>query len=150
MELNIVPSTNDDTSAVTENTEAQGMQNESLETLPDTLSILLYAAYGKLEPVRVYTDIMNEINPYWIEEGNALRFNFVNDIQIRGQFSRIVLFLNGHVITNFREQFYNPETRLVEINRSYFEGEPKWLQPAPDSASIDAPPPTIRERPTFN
>lgn len=148
-EINIVPSTENDTSALTSARESN-LQNEGLESLPDTLSILLYAAYGKLEPVRVYTDIMDNVNPYWIEEGDAFRFNFVNDINIRGQLSRIVLFMNGHVIQDFREKFYNPETRLIEINRSYFEGEPKWLQPPPDSHAINAPPPNIKERPTFN
>ncbi|MDZ7682266.1 MAG: hypothetical protein U5J63_11290 [Fodinibius sp.] len=82
---------------------------------PTRSDIVLYAAYGKLEPVRVSTDIMDNINPYWVEQGKALRFNFVNEMQIRGQFSNIVLLLNGHVIQNFREQFYNPDTRLVEI-----------------------------------
>lgn len=150
LELNIVPSANNDTSALMEKANGGSLQNETLETLPDTLSILLYAAYGKLEPVRVYTDIIGDVNPYWIEEGDALRFNFVNNLHIRGQHSRIVLFMNGHVVQNYREQFYNPETRLVEINRSYFEGEPKWLEPAPDTLAIDAPPPIVRERPTFN
>jgi hypothetical protein len=94
---------------------------------------------------------MDNINPYWIEEGGAIRFDFVNELRIRGQFNRIVLLMNGHVVQNVRERFYNPETRLVEINRSFFEEDPKWLQPAPDSLAIDAPPPSIiKERPTFN
>jgi hypothetical protein len=122
-----------------------------METLPDTLTMVIYAAHGKLEPVRVYTDIQDGINPYWIEQGEAVRFDFVNNINIRGQFSRMILILNRHPIQNFREQFYNPDTRLLEINRSFFEGDARWLQPAPDSLNIDAPPPTvIRERPSFN
>lgn len=63
----------------------------------------------------------------------------------------MVLLLNGHPVQNLREEFYNPDSRLLEINRSYFENDPQWLQPAPDSLQIDAPPPsTIRDRPTFN
>lgn len=126
-------------------------ENETLSSLPDTLNIVLYAAYGRLEPVRVYTDVMDDINPYWIEEGEAIRFNFVNEMTIRGQTSRMVLLLNGHPVPNLREEFYNPDTRLLEINRSYFEDDPQWLQPAPDSLAIDAPPPSsIIDRPTFN
>lgn len=154
LELNVTPSTNNDTTEaeLAENDNAtSSLQNNSFEALPDTLSMLVYAAYGKLEPVRVYTDIMEDINPYWIEQGEAMRFNFVNQIRIRGQYNNIVLALNGHPIQNFREKFYNPETRLIEINRSYFEDDPRWLQPAPDSLGIEAPSPTvIRKRPTFN
>lgn len=126
-------------------------ENETLSSLPDTLNVVLYAAYGKLEPVRVFTDVMDDINPYWIEEGEAIRFNFVNEMTIRGQTSRMVLLLNGHPVPNLREEFYNPDTRLLEINRSYFEDDPQWLEPAPDSLAIDAPPPSsIIDRPTFN
>jgi cytoskeletal protein RodZ len=152
LELDIVPSTESNTTAEQQPaTTADDIPNEALSALPDTISVVLYAAYGRLEPVRVYTDIMDDINPYWIEEGEAIRFNFVNELNIRGQFSRMVLLLNGHPVQNLREEFYNPDTRLLEINRSYFENDPQWLQPAPDSLEIDAPPPsTIRDRPTFN
>ncbi len=152
LELDIVPSSEtDDTSERQSATAADDIPNEALSTLPDTLSVVLYAAYGRLEPVRVYTDIMDDINPYWIEEGEAIRFNFVNELNIRGQFSRMVLLFNGHPVQNLREEFYNPDSRLLEINRSYFENNTQWLQAAPDSLEIDAPPPsTIRDRPTFN
>lgn len=153
MELNILPVDEDDTSrqSNTNTVVTEEAQNKNLTELPDTLSLVVYAAYGKLEPVRVFTDIMDDINPYWIEQGEALRFNFVNEIRIRGQYSRMVLLFNGHLVQNFREEFYNPNTRLLEIDRSYFEGNPQWLQAASDSLSIDAPPPhVIRERPTFN
>lgn len=151
LQLNISPSANEDTNMSNQNPATAELQNQALETLPDTLTMIIYAADGTLEPVRVYTDIMDSINPYWIEEGEAVRFEFVNNINIRGQFSRMILLMNSHPIQNFREQFYNPDTRLLEINRSFFEGDPQWLQPAPDSLNIDAPPPTvIRERPTFN
>lgn len=152
LELDIVPSSEtNDTSERQPATTADDIPNEALSTLPDTLSVVLYAAYGRLEPVRVYTDIMDDINPYWIEQGEAIRFNFINELNIRGQFSRMVLLLNGHPVQNLREEFYNPDSRLLEINRSYFENDTQWLQAAPDSLEIDAPPPsTIRDRPTFN
>jgi len=152
LELDIVPSSEtNDTSERQSATTADDIPNEALSTLPDTLSVVLYAAYGRLEPVRVYTDIMDDINPYWIEQGEAIRFNFVNELNIRGQFSRMILLLNGHPVQNLREEFYNPDSRLLEINRSYFENDTQWLQTAPDSLEIDAPPPsTIRDRPTFN
>ncbi len=154
LELDIVPSNNQndtDTAGQQEVAVDSDIQNEPLSALPDTLTVVLYAAYDRLEPVRVYTDISDDINPYWIEQGNALRFNFVNEMNIRGQSSRMVLLLNGHPIPNIRENFYNPESRMLEITRSFFEDDPQWLQPAPDSLAIDAPPPSnISDRPTFN
>ncbi|SMO56187.1 helix-turn-helix domain-containing protein [Fodinibius sediminis] len=113
------------------------------ETLPDTLSIVLYAAYGKLEPVRVYTDILDELNPYWIETGEAIRFDFVNDFHFRNGEGNIILLMNGRVISDFRERFLNPETNRIEIHRSFFEGDSKWLQPPPDTLNIDVPPPSV-------
>ena len=150
LQLDLAPAAANDSINLAENT-ADTIQSRNLETLPDTLSLVVYAAYGKLEPVRVYTDIMANINPYWIEQGDALKFNFVNEVRIRGSYNRMVLLMNGHVIQNFRERFFNPETRLLEIHRSFFKGDPKWLKPAPDSLGIDAPPPSaIKKRPTFN
>lgn len=120
-------------------------------TLSDTLNLVIYAAYEKLEPVRVYTDVLDSLNPYWIELGEAVRFKFVNTIRIRGQYRRMVLLLNGHVIENFTQQFLNQESGMVEINREAFEGESKWLRPPPASLGLDVPDPTvIKDQPIFN
>src|SRR5699024_4061037 len=43
--------------------------NFSSDGLADTLTVVVYAAYDKLEPIRVYTDIFDELNPYWIDQG---------------------------------------------------------------------------------
>jgi len=142
LQLNIVPSAVNDTNSLTEQPSETESRQQPLTALPDTLGMVVYAAYDKLEPVRVYTDITDSINPYWIEQGNAVRFQFVNEIRIRGQFSRIALLFNGRAIPNITEQFYNSDTRLLEIERSFFEGDSTWLQPPPDSLSIDAPAPT--------
>ncbi|NGP77118.1 helix-turn-helix domain-containing protein [Balneolaceae bacterium YR4-1] len=129
----------------------QRTQTQPAETLSDTLNLVIYAAYEKLEPVRVYTDVLSSLNPYWIELGEAVRFKFVNTIRIRGPYERMELLLNGHLIQNFEEQFFNPESGMVEINRKAFEGEARWLQPPPDSLGLDVPDPTvIRNQPIFN
>lgn len=125
--------------------------NPAAAALPDTLSLVIYAAHSQLEPVRVYTDVSNTLNPYWIEQGEAIRFEWVNEIRIRGQYSQMELLFNGHLVEDFREEFFNASTRMVEIDRSFFEGSPRWLQPAPDSLGNGLPAPTvIRERPSFN
>lgn len=133
-----------------QNGQTELTRTEARTSLADTLTLLVYAAYGKLEPVRVYSDLMGNINPYWIEQGEAIQFEFVNEIRIRGQYSRMALLFNGHLIENFRNQFYNNETRMIEIDRSYFENDNKWLQAAPDSLPGLSPPSTVIERPTYN
>lgn len=129
----------------------QNVQTVPAESLSDTLDLVIYAAYDKLEPVRVYTDVVGSLNPYWIELGEGVRFQFVNTIRIRGPYQRMELLLNGHLIENFRQRFINPESGLLEINREVFEGDPKWLQPPPDSLGLSVPDPrVINEQPVFN
>src|SRR5699024_5572740 len=52
-------------------------------TLSDTLMLAVHAAGGKLEPIRIYTDIMGVQNPYWIAQGDTMHFEFVNTIRIK-------------------------------------------------------------------
>lgn len=135
---------------VEESQKDVSVSETTLSALPDTLTMIIYAAYDILEPVRVYTDVMDSLNPYWIEHEEAYRFDFVNTIRIRGQYSRMELMLNGHIIENFRQRFYNNNSGMLEIDRNIFENDPKWLQP-PDSLGIDVPPPTkVKDRPTYN
>lgn len=150
LQLNIIPPTEQDTAEAVSGSMTNP-EDGAQQALSDTLEFVVYAAYGHLDPVRVYTDVMNNINPYWIEEGEAVLFDFVNEFRIRGNFDDIVLLMNGHVIEDVRDRFYNPDTRMVEITRSLFEEDNKWLQPPPDTLAIDAPfPSLIRERPTYN
>lgn len=102
------------------------------EALGDTLQIAVYAANGKLEPVRVYTDILGQQNPYWVPQGDTIRFNFVNTVRIRAvnQYDRLQLLFNGHVIQNYYQQYYNTESGMVELSRSVFENNPQWQTPA--------------------
>lgn len=143
LQLDVMPLTIEDSAQRTRGGGRSSQFREAGGSLPDTLSIVLYAAYGTLEPVRVYTDILDELNPYWIENGEAIRFSFVNDFQFRDGLDNIILLMNGHVIPDFRERFYNPETGRIEITRSFFQDDPQWLQPPPDTLDIDAPPPSI-------
>ena len=96
--------------------------------LPDTLSLTIVAANGKLEPLRVYTDIMDQRNPYWVQQGDSIRFNFVNDLHVRAvnQYDRLQLLFNGHEIQNFYEQYFNEESGQVEISRAVIEDHPEW------------------------
>ena len=91
----------------------------------------------------MYTDIADELNPYWIEQGEAIEFTFVNNFQFRDGLNDIILLMNGHRISNFREKFFNAQSGRVEISRSFFRGDSKWLQAPPDTLSLDVPPPSV-------
>ncbi|MDR8391766.1 helix-turn-helix domain-containing protein [Aliifodinibius sp. S!AR15-10] len=133
--------------------QAPSQPQQVSQALGDTLHLLIYAAYNRLDPVRVHSDQMAGFNPYWIEQGQALRFEFVDFIRIRGQYSNMELLMNGHPIENFNERFLTsiqPDSQYVEIQRSLFEGDPTWLQPAPDSTELDFPlPSSVMDRPSF-
>ena len=124
---------------------------EPAATLQDTLYITLYAAYDKMEPVRVYSDLKPRIDPYWIEQGIAMNFEFMDTIRISGQYERMLLFLNGHRIDNFRQNYFNPDESAVELTRDIFsESQGNWAS----VISLDLPedtsePDSIIVRPSF-
>jgi hypothetical protein len=90
------------------------------------------------------------MDPYWLEQGTAMRFEFQDTIRIRGPFERMLLFKDGHRIDNPDANYYSESNDYVEITRSLFTDDPKWASsiqlelpegiPAPDS---------ITNRPTF-
>lgn len=90
--------------------------------LPDTLTVAVIAANGKLEPVHIYTDLGID-RPYWIELRDTMRFSFVDTFHVWAvdQFARMELMFNGRVIENYYEQFYNSVTERIELSRSAIE-----------------------------
>jgi hypothetical protein len=120
-------------------------------SLEDTLYITLYAAYERMEPVRVWSDLKPRIDPYWIEQGIAMNFEFRDTIRISGQYDRMLLFLNGHRIDNFRQNYFNQVENAVELTRDLFtDPDGDW----PTIVSLDLPdevsePDSITVRPSF-
>lgn len=118
------------------------------EPLPETLELLVYAVFDRLEPIRVQTDFSPEVNPYWVEYGTAMRFQFQNQISIRGAFPRFILIFNGHVIPD-KEAFLVGGNTLT-IRREYLENEPLFRSAPPDSLPNGLPMPSeIVDRPVF-
>lgn len=115
--------------------------------LPETLSILIYAAYDRLEPVRVQTDFSTDIYPYWVDRGTAMRFEFKDQISIRGPFPRFVILFNGHLVPDKESFLVGGNT--ITLRRSYFEAQPMFRAVAPDSLPGLPAPNRIVERPTF-
>lgn len=122
---------------------------KSTVQLPDTLELLIYAAYNKLEPVRVKSDMVDTFSPYWIEKGHAMRFFFTKDVYIKGQLGRMELLVNGHLVEDFNN--YRAEDFTVYLQRSLFEKNPGfWLSKPPNSLPRGIPSPdTVYNRPVF-
>ncbi|MDX1591559.1 MAG: helix-turn-helix domain-containing protein [Balneolaceae bacterium] len=131
------------------NEESEPVEQTQPPVLQDTLYLTIYAANERLDPVRVWSDLKPRIDPYWIEQGTALNFEFSDTIRIRGQYARMLLFLNGHLIENFRQEYFNAEENAVELNRSLFQ-DPEWAVEVPLEVPANvAPPDSVAFRPTF-
>ncbi|MGM0506767.1 MAG: helix-turn-helix domain-containing protein [Bacteroidota bacterium] len=140
-------------SGVDENPDpASTNENESTPTqLDSTLFVTIYGAHGALDPVRVWSDLKPRFDPYWIEQGEAMQFEFRDTLRIRSQYEESLLFLNGHRIDDPREQYYNSAEQSIELTRGLFTPESEWANPRelelPDSVAV---PDTIHMRPIFN
>lgn len=107
-------------------------------TLPDTLTMTIIAAKGKLEPVRVYTDIMKIRRPYWIENHDTLSFEFIDTFRIMAndQTDRMELVFNGHIIQDAYNRFFKAESGMIELSRSLIQDHPEWMAPGADNESL--------------
>ncbi len=85
--------------------------------LPETLTVTLYAAYDKLEPVRVTSDLNGRTNPFWMDQGEAYYFDFVDSLQIRGQYSRFLVLFNGNLISNPRQNYFDANLNSIVLTR---------------------------------
>jgi hypothetical protein len=118
--------------------------------LDQTLYLTVYAANDILDPVRVWSDLKPRVDPYWIDQGVALNFEFRDSIRVRGQYSRMLLFMNGHLVENFRQEYFNPEENAVEITRDLFEDDPRWANTVPFQLPPDVQEPdSVANRPVF-
>ncbi|MCH8485931.1 MAG: helix-turn-helix domain-containing protein [Candidatus Cyclonatronum sp.] len=124
-----------------------GISVPALQTLPDTLSVVIYAATGNLEPFRVRADTFENRRPYWVEIGRGMRIQFINEIAVSGNLNRMLVLYNDRVITTFAET--NAQGERI-IRRSQFEQDPtleSFTEPGlPDGV---APPREIIDRPLF-
>ena len=91
------------------------------QVLPDTLSIVVYAATGNLEPFRVRADTFENRRPYWVEQGRGMRIKFINEVAVSGNFNRMLVLYNDRMITTFAET--NDQGERI-IRRSQFEQDP--------------------------
>lgn len=91
--------------------------SENMQSLPDTLTLLVYAAFDKLEPVRVTSDLNWRTNPFWMEKGLAYKFDFSDSVLVKGQYSRMLLLFNGHVIEDPLSSYFSEEFDSILLTR---------------------------------
>ncbi len=133
--LQVIQDDADDEQETIEETETSSVTPPPI-SLGETLSVDVYAAFGQLEPVRVTSDLNWQTNPFWMEEGEAYRFDFQDTLLVRGQYSRLLLLFNGHVIENPRQNYFAPSFNSIMITRSVLDQE-QYLAAPPDSFPLE-------------
>lgn len=121
----------------------------------DTLYIYAYALHGNLEPIRVHSDLFTAedngslpLRPYWVEQGQLMRFDFTDEIIFQGTLSRMVLIFNGNLIEDFN-QFYLDGTR-VRLTRGALLDNNRFSEPESDIFENLPHPVSIVDRPRFS
>ncbi len=98
--------------------------------LTETLTVSVYAAFDKLEPVRVTSDFNWRTNPFWMEQGQAYNYNFTDTLLVRGQYTRMLLLFNGHVIEQPFENYYDDSFDSIMLTRTILDDEKYFIQPS--------------------
>ena len=100
--------------------------------LGDTLTLTVYAAFNNLDPVRITSDFTWHTNPYWIEKSFANNFDFKDTILVKGQYAKMLLLFNGHVIENPVDNYFNEAFNSIMLTRSVLSSE-KYSQNSPSN-----------------
>ncbi|MDR9388689.1 MAG: helix-turn-helix domain-containing protein [Balneolaceae bacterium] len=115
-----------------------------------TYSVLVYAANGRLEPIRVWSDQKPEIDPYWIEQGHAMRFEMDQEIRLSGQFSNLRLIVNGRDLGPISPNSAQNGIPTFTLNLSTPQMASLPREPQPLNLEQDLQIPTeFVDRPTF-
>jgi hypothetical protein len=124
--------------------------DENGTQLDEVLQLTVYAAYDGLGPVRVWSDIKPRMDPYWLEQGSAMHFEFSDTIRVRGPYEDMLLFKDGNLIENYAQNFLQQEPNYIELTRDFFESDEKWATSVDYELPEGVPPPdSIANRPTF-
>lgn len=146
----VTPENSSDLLDVNESDDINAVGLTVNDELEEILYITVYAAYERLEPVRIWSDIKPRMDPYWVEQGVAMNFDFRDTVRIRGQYENMLIFKNGNAIEDVLETNYNEQENYIELTRDYFSTDPKWVSDQPFQLPEEvAPPDTVMLRPTF-
>lgn len=131
-------------------TEMALPQENTVQQMDEVLQLTVYAAYDGLGPVRVWSDIKPRMDPYWLEQGTAMHFEFSDTIRVRGAYENMLLFKDGNLIENSAQNFLQQESNYIELTRDFFESDEKWTTSVDYELPEGVPPPdSIANRPTF-
>jgi len=112
--------------------------------------VLVYAANGRLEPIRLWSDQKPEIDPYWIEQGHAMRFEMDQELRLSGQFSNLRLIVNGRDIGPISPNSAQNGIPTFTLTPSSSQMANVPREPQPINLQDDILMPTqIVDRPTF-
>ncbi len=112
--------------------------------------MLVYAANGRLEPIRLWSDQKPEIDPYWIEQGHAMRFEMDQELRLSGQFSNLRLIVNGRDIGPISPNSAQNGIPTFTLTPSSSQMANVPREPQPINLQDDILMPTqIVDRPTF-
>ncbi len=130
-------------------------QIAAFSTTGDTLYVHAYALLGNLEPIRVVSDIFAADDlqnapprPYWVEQYQAMRFDFLDEIILQGSLARMVLLFNGHVIEDF-SPFFTDGSRIRITRDLLMENNLFYIADTDPFSEMPAPR-RIVERPRFS
>ncbi len=118
---NASPDTPNGNQAANDSTMRQSGQ--AFASLPDTLTLTVYAVNGKLNPIRIYTDLTGKYNPYWVKQGDSLQVRFTDTVRVQAvnQYNHLQLQFRGRLIPNAHEKYYDKEAKAIKLTRSIFK-----------------------------
>lgn len=125
-------------------------ENEPASELDEVLQITVYAANDGLGPVRVWSDMKPRMDPYWLDQGAAMHFEFRDTIRVRGSYPDMILLKDGNLIENAAQEFLQQEENYIQLTRSFFEADTKWATTVDyELPEGTQPPDSVINRPTF-
>lgn len=111
-----------DAEAVDPEPTPEPVEQRPVVTLGDVMEFYVIAEDGVLDPIRVTVD--NDVRrPYWIEQGDSMRFEAQERIVFEELLDRIRLTIEGH---DFPTDRRDDQGRIVvtrETARAYFDGD---------------------------
>lgn len=113
--------------------------------LADTMEVVVYAATDNLAPFRVESDTFEQRRPYWVEQGEAMRISFVDEMRLSFNLADMLVLYEGRVLTEFDEA--STDSELVITRRLFEEAEGLEAITQEDFPEGIEPPRRINDRP---
>jgi hypothetical protein len=111
-----------DAEAVDPQPPPEPVEQRPVVTLGDVMEFYVIAEDGVLDPIRVTVD--NDVRrPYWVEQGDSMRFEAQERIVFEELLDRIRLTIEGHAYPTDRRDDQGRIVVTRETARAYFDGD---------------------------